>query len=76
MPKQSPGAKDLPKLKLEELNFDEVLLLNNALNEILNGPHAVAEPDFQTRTGVSPDMARRLLDRLQRALSDRKARSH
>ena len=76
MPKQSPGAMDLPKLKLEELNFDEVLLLSNALNEIINGPHAVAESEFQTRTGASPDMARRLQDRLQRALSDRKARSH
>ena len=43
------------------LSHDEVITLNNALNEILNGPDAIEDWEFQTRVGVSRDDARSLL---------------
>ena len=48
------------KLALSET---DLVLLNNALNEILNGPDAIAEWEFQTRTGAERSEAVRLLRR-------------
>jgi hypothetical protein len=48
------------------LSHDEIGTLNNALNEILNGPDAIDEWEFHTRVGVTPDEARSLLRALHR----------
>jgi hypothetical protein len=38
------------------LSQDNLYLISNALNEILNGPGAIEEWEFQTRTGIErPD---------------------
>jgi hypothetical protein len=43
----------------------ELLILNNALNEICNG---LSVPEFEARIGASPDMARALLGAIGAAL--------
>jgi hypothetical protein len=43
------------------LTQDDLLLINNALNEIINGPDAIAKWEFQTRTGVEFQDAEKLL---------------
>jgi len=53
------------------LNDDELLLINNALNEILNGPSAISEREFHTRTGVDIAHAKDLLRRLRAMLNER-----
>jgi hypothetical protein len=45
---------------------DEVNTLNNALNEILNGPDAIDEREFTTRVGVTQSEA----EALRRALHE------
>ena len=35
-----------------QLSEDNLYLVSNALNEILNGPGAIDEWEFQTRTGI------------------------
>ena len=45
---------------------DDILLISNALNEILNGPDAIDELEFQTRLGVDRDVAADLHDRVKR----------
>ena len=50
------------------LGRDEVITLNNALNEILNGPEAIEDWEFQTRVGVSRDDAKDLLSALHKLL--------
>jgi hypothetical protein len=45
-----------------ELSTDELNVLQNALNEILQGPEAIEDWEFQTRVGVSRDEATFLLD--------------
>jgi hypothetical protein len=45
------------------INKDDLLLINNALNEIINGPDAIADYEFQTRTGVEFKEAEKLLKR-------------
>lgn len=47
-----------------DLTFDELVLLSNALNEILNGPGAIDDWEFQTRTGVEREAAIELQKRL------------
>ena len=42
-----------------ELSTDEILVLNNAMNEVCNGIHL--EGEFGTRMGCSIEEARRLL---------------
>jgi hypothetical protein len=44
------------------LDRDEIGALNNALNEILNGPTAITEWEFHARIGVTRDAAESLLD--------------
>ena len=43
------------------LQRDELLAVNNALNEVLNGPDAIEDREFHTRMGVEPAEARALL---------------
>ena len=40
-------------------------VLQNALNEVVNGPEAIEGWEFQTRMGVTPDRARDLLTRMR-----------
>jgi hypothetical protein len=42
----------------------ELATLAQALNEVLNGPEAIEDWEFQTRVGVDRDEAKRLLHRL------------
>jgi len=53
------------------LSDDDLLLLNNALNEVLNGPGAIDEWEFQLRLGVGRKHAVDLLARLGRVLDGR-----
>ena len=46
---------------------DEVMLLNNALNEVSNGV-AISDAEFETRLGADRAEARRLLDRIHSIL--------
>jgi len=50
-----------------EVSRGELILINNALNEVSNGIH-MDEGEFQTRLGVSVEDARRLLRRVQALL--------
>ncbi len=50
------------------LSKEELVLVSNALNEVLHGPHAVAEWEFQTRLGVDRQRATELLARISRLL--------
>jgi hypothetical protein len=47
-----------------ELTRDELIWINNALNEVLNGPDAIDEWEFLTRMGGSRDEISSLLSRL------------
>lgn len=44
-----------------QLTLKELLLLANALNEILNGPDAIEDWEFSTRLGVESAEAKQLL---------------
>ncbi|HEY0915744.1 MAG TPA: hypothetical protein VGE22_12805 [Solimonas sp.] len=54
-----------------DLTFDELVLLSNALNEILNGPGAIDDWEFQTRTGVEREAAIELQKRLSSEVRQR-----
>ena len=43
------------------LSGDEIRTVNNALNEVLNGPDAIEEREFETRLGVTRNFASTLL---------------
>ena len=49
------------------LSRDELLLLNNALNEVCNGIH-IEEPEFATRLGLDRSEALSLLSAVNRLL--------
>jgi hypothetical protein len=51
-----------------ELSRDELVWINNALNEVLNGPDAIDEAEFQTRMGGGRDEVNALLSRLNGAV--------
>lgn len=53
------------------LESSELVLLNNALNEILNGPQALAPAQFPTRLGVKAADVRKLMTQIQAALEPR-----
>lgn len=53
-----------------ELTDDELRTVNNALNEILDGPAAIDEPEFHTRVGVTRDEAEQLLASVAVVLSE------
>lgn len=46
------------------LSAQELVLITNALNEIINGPDAITSVEFQTRTGIGINEARALLSRM------------
>ncbi len=46
------------------LSREELLLINNALNEILNGPEAIEDWEFETRVGCPRSQALALLKRI------------
>jgi hypothetical protein len=48
-----------------ELIADELVLVKNALNEVLNGPDAIEAWEFQTRLGGTREEAEALLLRIQ-----------
>jgi hypothetical protein len=56
-----------------DLSTEELVLINNALNEILNGPCAIDRGEFQLRTGVEVEEAQRLLSRIGSAIDARHA---
>ena len=47
---------------------DELLWVNNALNEVLNGPEAIEEWEFHTRMGGERDQVRALLHKVSEQL--------
>jgi hypothetical protein len=57
------------ELSLAWLSEEDLVLLNNALNEILHGPGAIDEVEFHTRTGANKSSAVALLARLSNAIS-------
>lgn len=56
---------------LLKLTLDELVLINNALNEIINGPSAIEAREFQTRTGSTVEEAEQLLSRIGSAIDVR-----
>ena len=46
---------------------EEVVIINNALNEICNGL-PLGDDEFQTRIGYSREQARKVLDKVAKAL--------
>ena len=47
-----------------ELTADDLLAINNALNEVCQGPDAIPEWEFQTRMGVDRAAAKQTLGRI------------
>jgi hypothetical protein len=58
------------KMALVELTRDELLMINNALNEVCNGIHL--EGEFDTRMGCSVEEARHLLVQVNQTASSMK----
>lgn len=54
-----------------DLTTDELLIINNALNEVCNGIHL--EGEFDTRMGTSVEEARTLLAKIHALLTSRSA---
>jgi hypothetical protein len=54
---------DSERKKPDPFTADELLLLNNALNEVCNGI-SLDDDEFQTRLGVDRKTARKLLAKL------------
>ena len=54
-------SNDLPPLQFSR---QDLVLLNNALHEILNGPDAIKDWDFHARTGATREEARQLQKRI------------
>lgn len=50
------------------LSRDELLLINNAINEVLNGPDAIDDAEFQTRLGVERSFATDTLAKVKRLI--------
>ena len=62
-------AESNPESATVELSSDELRLVNNALNEIVNGVSALGDDaEFQTRLGATRGEARRLLDAVSQVL--------
>ena len=58
----------MPLIRLT-LSRDELILVNNALNEVCDGVE-FTDGEFQTRLGGSREEARKVLERVAEALSD------
>jgi hypothetical protein len=55
-----------------DLSIGELVLLNNALNEICHGPDAIEDWEFHSRTGSNKPEAESLLDQLSKLVDDLK----
>lgn len=53
------------------LSGHDLLIINNAINEIVHGPDAIEEPEFQTRVGRNISTAKELLIKIGSILSTR-----
>jgi hypothetical protein len=51
------------------LRIDDLVLINNALNEIINGPGAIGPCEFHARTGATIEEAEPLLSRIGQAIN-------
>ena len=60
-------------LALNEFSRDELVALNNALNEVLNGPDAIEEWEFHLRMGITMQEGERLLEKIGRLLGKKSA---
>jgi hypothetical protein len=58
--------------RIVKLSAIDLLLLNNALNEVLNGVW-IDEQEFETRLGASHAEAKRLLRRIGRLIDNQDA---
>ena len=63
-------SNEKQKIQLE-LSDDEAVLINNALNEICNGPNAIEEWEFHARTGSTVQEAKSLLDKIGKIVDER-----
>lgn len=52
------------------ISREDARIASQALNEVLNGPEAIEDWEFQTRMGVRREEALDLLERIQRRLAD------
>ncbi len=66
------NSSDNSKQSTVTLTLDELVLLNNALNEVLNGVD-IGEQEFATRLGASQEPAAALLSRLRNLVDARNA---
>lgn len=66
------NSSDNSKQSTVTLTLDELVLLNNALNEVLNGVD-IGEQEFATRLGASQESAAALLSRLRNLVDARNA---
>ena len=48
---------------------DELVIINNALNEVCNGM-SLEDAEFQTRIGYSREAARKVLEKVAKAIKD------
>ena len=55
---------DTQRINEKLLSKEELALINNALNEILNGAYAIDREEFQTLTGSTPEEAEKLLEKI------------
>ena len=51
-----------------DLSRDELVGINNVLNEILQGPDAIEEPEFHARVALTRAEASHLFDSISRML--------
>jgi hypothetical protein len=56
------------------LSNEDLLLIQNALNEILNGPEAIEDWEFETRVGFKRAEATLLLEKIGSAIDQPKER--
>ncbi len=54
-------------------NDNELLILNNALNEILNGPDSIGSEEFHARIGANIMDTEALLSKIESLLTENKS---
>ena len=55
--------------KALHLSEDELLVINNSINEVLHGPDAIEDWEFQTRIGVERQSAEQVLEKIKAAIN-------
>ena len=63
------NTKQSPLPTPPAFTHDELVIINNALNEVCNGL-SFGDDEFQTRIGYSRDMARKVLGKVAKALEN------